>query len=146
MMKFWGDKRKFLVSVLSVFALIAICAAAFFYHNEKISFKNISMLKQKEDQKGSNYLRCRLVTNLGNQNRVMMEMAIPYENKTEYNDLNQKIDRIKSDMLTNIDQEKMNEWVKERDFVSIKSELLKIINKHAKKPIKHIYFESFLYQ
>ena len=58
----------------------------------------------------------------------------------------EKIDRIKSDMITNIDQEQMNKWVKERDFVAIKSELLKVINTHTKKPVEHIYFDSFLYQ
>ena len=146
MMNFMGDKGKFLMSVLSVFALIAICAAALYYHNEKISFNNISMLKQKKDKNGSNYVKCRVVTNLGNQNRMMMEMAIPYENKAEYNDLNYKIDRIKSDMLTNINQEEMKNWVRERDFVAIKGELLKVINKHTKQPIEHIYFDSFLYQ
>jgi hypothetical protein len=41
---------------------------------------------------------------------------------------------------------KMNKWVKERDCVAIKGELLKALNKHTKKPIEHIYFDSFLYQ
>jgi len=145
-MKFDGNKGKFLAIVLSVFVLIAICVAAFLHHNEKINFHNISMLKSKKDKNGSNYIKCQLFSNLGNQNYLMLEMAIPYENKTQYTDLNQKIDRIKSDMLTNIDQEEMNKWVKERNYVAIKSELLKVINKHTKKQIEHIYFESFLYQ
>ena len=146
MMKFDGNKGRFLAIVLSVFVLIVICVAAFFYHNEKITFKNISVLRQKKDKNGSNYLKLQLRSNMGTQNYLMLEMAIPYENKTQYADLNQKIDRIKSDMLTEIDQKEMNKWVKERDFVAIKSELLKVINKHTKKPIEHIYFDSFLYQ
>lgn len=73
-------------------------------------------------------------------------MAIPYENKKQYEDLNGKMDRIKSDMLTNLDQQEMNKWIKERDYVAIKGELLKIINKHTQKPIENIYFDSFLYQ
>ena len=76
----------------------------------------------------------------------MVEMAIPCVSKTQYTNLNQKIDRIKSEMLTNIDQEEMNKWVRDRDYVSIKGELLKVINKHTKKPIENIYFDSFLYQ
>jgi flagellar basal body-associated protein FliL len=145
-MKFDSHKGRFLTIILSVFVLIAICAVAFIHHNEKINFHNISMLKQKKDKNGSNYIKCQLFSNLGNQNYLMLEMAIPYENKTQYTDLNQKIDRIKSDMLTNIDQEEMNKWVKERNYVAIKSELLNVINKHTKKPIEYIYFESFLYQ
>jgi flagellar basal body-associated protein FliL len=145
-MIFDDNKGRFLAIVLSVFVLIAICIAAFIYHNEKFNFHNISMLKQKKDKDGSNYIKCQLFSNLGNQNYLMLEMAIPYENKTQHTDLKQKMDRIKSDMLTNIDQEEMNKWVKERNYVAIKSELLKVINKHTKKPIEHIYFESFLYQ
>jgi flagellar basal body-associated protein FliL len=146
MMKFDGNKGRFLAIVLSVFVLIVICAASFFYQNEKITFQNISMLKQKEDKNGSNYLKLQFQTNMGAQNYLMLEMAIPYENKTQYADLSQKIDRIKSDMLTDIDQKAMNKWVEERDFAAIKSELLNVINKHTKRPIEHIYFDSFLYQ
>ena len=145
-MKFDGHKGRSLTMVLAVFVLIAICVVVFIHHNEKINFHNISMLRQKQDKNGSNYIKCQLFSNLGNQNYLMLQMAIPYENKTQYTDLNQKIDRIKSDMLTDIDQEEMNKWVKERNYVAIKSELLKVINKHTKKPIEHIYFESFLYQ
>jgi flagellar basal body-associated protein FliL len=140
------NKGRFLAIVLSVFVLIVICVTAFIYHNEKMNFQNISMLRQKKDKGGLKYLKCQLMSNLGTQNYLMLEMAIPYENKTQYADLNQKIDRIKSDMLTNIDQEEMNKWVEERDYVAIKGELLKVINKHTKKPIEHIYFDSFLYQ
>ena len=145
-MKFDSHKGRFLAIVLSVFVLIAICVTVFIHRNEKINFHNISMLRPKKDKTGSNYVKCQLFSNLGNQNYLMLEMAIPYENNTQYTDLNQNMDRIKSDMLTNIDQEEMNKWVKERDFVAIKGELLKVINKHTKKPIEHIYFDSFLYQ
>ena len=145
-MNFYGNKGRFWAIVLSVFVLIIICVAAFIHHNEKINFQKISMLRQKNNKNGSNYLKCQLLSNLGAQNYLLLEMAIPYENNTQYADLNQNMDRIKSDMLTNIDQEQMNKWVKERDFVSIKGELLKVINKHTKKPVEHVYFDSFLYQ
>jgi len=145
-MQFDDNKGRFLAIVLSVFVLLAICVLVFFHHNEKIHFQNISMLKQKKEENGSNYIKCQLFSNLGNQNYLMLQMAIPYENKTQYTDLNKKIDRIKSDMLTNIDQGEMNKWVMERNYAAIKSELLNVINKHTKEPIEHIYFESFLYQ
>jgi flagellar basal body-associated protein FliL len=145
-MKFDSHKGLFLKIVLSVFVLIAICAAAFIHQNETMNFHNISMLRPKKDKNESNYIKCQLFSNIGNQNYLTLKMAIPYENKIQYTDLNQKIDRIKSDMLTNIDQEEMNKWVKERNYVAIKSELLRVINKHTNKPIEHIYFESFLYQ
>jgi flagellar basal body-associated protein FliL len=145
-MKSYDNKGRVLAIVLSFIVLIAMGVAVIIHHNEKIQFKNISMLRQKQDNNGTNYIKCRLFSNIGSENYVMMEMAIPYENKTQYADLNRKIGRIKSDMLTNINPDEMNKWVKERDYVAIKSELLKVINKHTKEPIKHIYFDSFLYQ
>jgi flagellar basal body-associated protein FliL len=145
-MKSYDNKGRVLAIVLSVFVLIAICVAAFFHHNENINFKKMSMLSQKKDKNESNYIKCKLFSNIGTQDYLMMEMSIPYENKTQYSELNQKLDRIKSDMLTDIDQKEMNKWVKERDYAAIKGELLKVINKHTKKPIKNIYFDSFLYQ
>jgi flagellar basal body-associated protein FliL len=145
-MKSFGNQGKSLTIALSVFVLIAICVVAFIHHNEKINFQNISMLRHKKDKNGSNYIKCQLYSNLGTENYLTLEMAIPYENKTQHTDLNQNLDRIKSDMLTNIDQKEMNKWVKERDYDAIKGELLKVINKHTQKPIEHIYFESFIYQ
>ena len=145
-MKSYGNKGRVLAIVLSIFVLIAICVAAYFHRNEKINFEKISMLSQKKDKNGSNYIKCKLFSNIGTRDYLMMEMSIPYENKTQYSELNQKLDRIKSDMLTTIDQTEMNKWVTERDYVAIKGELLKVINKHTKKPIEHIYFDSFLYQ
>jgi len=145
-MKFYDNNKKFVAIVLTVFVLIAICVAAFIYHNEKIHFQNISMLKQKTNKDASSYLKCQFFSNIGTQNYLMLEMSIPCENKTQYAELNQKIARIKSDMLTDIDHKEMNKWVKERDYVAIKGELLKVINKHTNEPIEHIYFDSFLYQ
>ncbi|MBW2489662.1 MAG: flagellar basal body-associated FliL family protein [Deltaproteobacteria bacterium] len=146
MMRFYENKGKVLAIVVSVFVLMVICIAVILYHNEQINFENISMLTQKKDHNGSNYIKCQLFSNLGTQNYLTLEMAIPYENKTQCDDLTQNIERIKSDMLTNINQEEMKNWVRMRDFVAIKGELLKVINKHTKQPIEHIYFDSFLYQ
>ncbi len=73
-MNFGGNKRRFLAIVLSVFVLIAICVAAFIHQNEKINFQNISMLRQKKDKNGSNYLKCQFMSNLGTQNYLMLKI------------------------------------------------------------------------
>jgi len=145
-MKSNDNNKKVLAIVLSVLVVIAICVAIGFQHNENLDFQKLSMIKQKKAGKKSKYVKCQLFSNIGSQNYLMMEMAIPYEDKTQYSELNRKLDRIKSDMLTDIDQKSMTEWVKERDYDAIKGELLKVINKHTEKPVEHIYFDSFLYQ
>jgi flagellar basal body-associated protein FliL len=70
-------------------------------------------------------------------------MAIPYENMEQRRDLRRKMKKIKDDFLTTIEQSKMEEWVKQRDFAAIRNEYLKIINQHTDKPIENLYFESF---
>lgn len=141
-----GKKGTFWAIVLSVLVLIAVFAGIIYHRNAKIEFRKLSMLKGKRDKNTSEYIKCQLFSNIGTQNYLMIEMAIPYQNKEQKYNLKNKLDRIKSDMLINIDQRDMREWVKERDYVAIKSELLKVINKHTDRPVEQIYFESFLYQ
>ncbi len=145
-MKLGGKKGKLLTIALSLFVLIAMCAGIFYHRNEKIDFRKLSMLKENKDKNASEYIKCQLFSNIGTQNYLMLEMAIPYQNKEQHFNLKNNLDRIKSDMLIHIDQKEMAEWVKERDYVAIKSEFLKVINKHTNTPIEQIYFESFLYQ
>lgn len=142
-----GDnKERLLTIVLSVLVIIAVGAGVYYYRNEKINLHKLSMLKENNDKNASEYVKCKLFSNIGTQNYVMIEMAIPFKDNEQQFNLKTNLDTIKSDMLTNIDQEEMKEWVKNRDYVAIKSELLKVINKHTKKPVEDIYFESFLYQ
>lgn len=99
-------------------------------------------------KKSAAYAKCvtyRVVSNIDMQNILKMEIAIPYEDIEQKKDLKRKIKRIKNDFIGNVDQRKMEEWVKQRDFAAVKSELLKIINKNANKPIKDIYFKTFNY-
>ena len=146
MLKHFGDNARLSTTVLTVFALIAVCAVILFYRKDSIDLQNLSMVRQNKDKRGSKYIKCQFFSNIGAQNYLMLEMSIPCENTTQYEDLNQKIDRIKSDMLININPEEMKKWVGDRNFVSIKGELLNIINRHANMPVEHIYFDSFLYQ
>jgi flagellar basal body-associated protein FliL len=76
----------------------------------------------------------------------MLEMAIPYRDKDQQTDLKGKLESIKSDFLTNINPQKMEKWIQERDYDAVKAELLKVINTHTKEPVEHIYFDSLIYQ
>ena len=51
---------------------------------------------------------------------------------------------IKSDFLTNLDQMKIEEWVRNGELRTIKTELLKIVNNYTDKPVENLYFESFI--
>jgi flagellar basal body-associated protein FliL len=132
--------------VLSVFVMIAICVAIYIFRAENVHLQNLSMLKPKQGKTTSQYVKCRLFSNLGTNDYLMLEMAIPYKDKDQQTDLKGKLESIKSDFLTNINPQKMEKWIQERDYDAIKAELLKVINTHTKKRIEHIYFDSLIYQ
>jgi len=73
-----------------------------------------------------------------------MEMAIPCEDEERLADLTNKMRIIKSDFLTNLDQTKTEEWVRNGDLGAIKTELVKIVNHYTDKPVENLYFESFI--
>ena len=70
-------------------------------------------------------------------------MAIPYENREQRIDIKRNMQKIKNDILITFDQKEMEKWVEQRNFVAIKSNYLKIINKHTDKPVKDVYFAAF---
>jgi flagellar basal body-associated protein FliL len=131
---------------LSVFALIAICVAVFIFQDDKVNLQNLSMLTPKHGKTAPHFVKCRLFSNLGAKDYLMLEMAIPYRDKEQQADLTGKLEGIKSDFLTNVDHRKLAKWIHQRDYDAIKAELLKVINTHTKKPIDHIYFDSLIYQ
>jgi flagellar basal body-associated protein FliL len=132
--------------VFFIFALVALCVAVLIFHTENVDLQNLSMLKPKHEKTATRYVKCRLFSNLGTNDYIMMEMAIPYRDKAQQADLKGKLQGIKSDFLTNMNQQKMAKWIQERDYDAIKAELLKVINTHTNKPVEHIYFDSLIYQ
>lgn len=146
MKRFEENNIKGSTFVLAIFVLIAICVTIFIFHDEEIHLQNLSMLKQKKGKVVSRTIKCQLFSNLGTNDYLMLEMAIPYQDKEQKADLDGKMERIKSDFLTNINPQKMEKWIQERDYDAIKGELLKVINSHTIQPVEHIYFDSLLYQ
>jgi flagellar basal body-associated protein FliL len=132
--------------VLSIFAVIAICVTVFIFQDEKIDLKNLSMLTPKHGKTASQFVQCRLYSNLGAKDYLMLEMSIPYRDKNQQEDLKGKLEGIKSDILTNMNQQELAKWIQERNYDAIKAELLKVINSHTNKPVEHIYFDSLIYQ
>jgi flagellar basal body-associated protein FliL len=132
--------------VLSILTLIAISVVVFIYHDDEVNLGRLSMLKPKAGNAAPHYVKCQLFSNFGANNYLMLEMAIPYRDKEQQSDLKGKMERIKSDFLTNVNHRKLGKWIQERDYDALKAELLKVINAHTKEPVEHIYFDSLLYQ
>jgi hypothetical protein len=60
-------------------------------------------------------------------------------------EISNKLPRIQSEFLTTLDQGKMKNWIRYRDFDAIKGEFLSIVNRYSDRPINKIYFDSFNY-
>ena len=114
-------------------------------YKEEITISKFLLIQRKTKDKDeySRFVQSRVISNIGGQNILKLEMAIPYENIEQRRDLKQNMKKIKDDLLVHIEQRKMEEWIKQRDFAAIRNEYLKIINQHTDKPIKIIYFKSF---
>lgn len=140
-------KNSYLKIFLSIIAvgisiLIAVTLQDFRW---ELKLPQMSSKKEKETTAYAKYVKYSVISNIGMQNILKMEIAIPYEDMEQKRDLKRNIKKIKSDFFLTVDQSKMEEWVKQRDFAALKSEFLKIINRHTDKPVKDIYFKTFNY-
>lgn len=128
-----------------VIGLLVLGAGVLNYYKAEIIISKLSLRPTKTKNKNaySRYVKSTVISNIGGQNILKFEMAIPYENVEQRRDLKRKMKKIKDDFLVHIEQRKMEEWVKQRDFEAIRNEYLKIINKHTDKPIENLYFKSF---
>ena len=128
-----------------VVGLLILGAGILNQYKEEITISKLSLGQKKTKKKNdyARYVKSSVISNIGGQNFLKLEMAIPYENLEQRRDLKRKMNKIKDDFIVNIEQKKMEEWVKQRDFAAIRNEYLKIINQHTDKPIKNLYFKSF---
>ena len=128
-----------------VVGLLVLGAWLLNQYKEQITISKFSSSQRKTKSKNeySRFVQSSVVSNIGGRNFLKLEMAIPYEDIEQRRDLKRKMKRIKDDLLVNIEQKKMEEWVKQRDFAAIRNEYLKIINQHTDKPIENVYFKTF---
>ncbi|MBL7181244.1 MAG: flagellar basal body-associated FliL family protein [Desulfobacterales bacterium] len=129
--------------IISVIGLLVLGAGILNHFKKEIKLPEISLQKTKKEDDGySRYVKCSIVSNIGPQNILKMEMAIPYENKEQCMDLKRNMNRIKNDFIVRIEQQDMEAWVTQKDFAAIKSEYIKIINQNISKPVQNLYFKS----
>ena len=128
-----------------VVGLLVVVAWLLNQYREEITISKFSLSQKRTKRKNeyTRFVKSSVISNIGGQDILKLEIAIPYENIEQRRDLKRKMKKIKDDFLVHIEQRKMEEWVKERDFAAIRNEYLKIINQHTDKPIENLYFKSF---
>ena len=89
-------------------------------------------------------ITCLIVTSIGRKN-LRVGFSIPSKNKRQKEHLLGELPRIRHDLLVSATTSDLVSHYEERNFEAIKRHLLRVVNTHADRPIKTIYFESFFY-
>ena len=126
-------------------ALVLILSIGLFWYNYDSKDIRISSVKFKKKQKYYQTANLSLVSNIGPTYQMKMDLSIPCQTKTQYSDLTYKMPRIKSALLTTMDQGEMTNLIEDRDFDAIKKAYMGVINRFVEKPVNTIYIESFNY-
>jgi flagellar basal body-associated protein FliL len=136
------NKGKWFATLLCTAVLALSTGAAYRYRND-INLPEISLPKLKRGEKKTQTVKCSLLANMGRRHVLKMEMAIPCRDEEQRAELEKKLPRIRSDFLSSVDQSALESWVKERDFPTIRKQVLTVINRHSKEEIGEVYFDAF---
>ena len=137
-----AKKKMFIGSLLAILLIFGVWALL--YYDKKINLREISLSKIIKKEENTKNVKCSVVQSFGKKGLLSIEMVIPCEDEEQLADLNRKMHVIKSDFLTNFDQMKIEELVRNGKLGVIKTELLKIVNHYTDKPVENLYFESFI--
>ncbi len=88
-------------------------------------------------------VRCTLISSVNDTQHLRMELAIPYKSRNQWVEIRKAVPRLKHEFMMSMQTKGLEEVVKRRDFNTLRSHLLRLINRHLKNPVEEIYFESF---
>ena len=139
--------------IITVIIFISIITVIWLYH-DTIKFENVKIarLERKSKYESTNPLRkCQVVITsihmgAGNKNSLGLVLASPYTTKEQESQLWKYSTQIKSDFILSVGEEKLREWIKNRDFRDVKITFRKIVNKYLDEPVPEVYISSFFYE
>lgn len=88
-------------------------------------------------------VRCILISPVGKSHYLRMGLAIPYKDRTQWMDIRKALPRFKHDFMLSMENSGIKAIVQKRDFETLRAHLLRLLNRHVKKPVEQVYFESF---
>jgi phage major head subunit gpT-like protein len=91
-----------------------------------------------------------VITNIhmgaGHNDSLGLVLASPYTNVEQESQMYKYSTLIKNDFLMTVSEEKLKEWIKNRDFDDIKATFRKIVNKYIDEPVPEVYISSYFYE
>lgn len=82
----------------------------------------------------------------GHSESLGLVLASPYSNTEQESQLYKYSSQIKNDFLLTVNEEKLKEWIKKRDFNDIKATFRKIVNQYLDEPVPEVYISSYFYE
>lgn len=90
-------------------------------------------------------VRCYVASTIDGKHHVRMRLAIPCTDRKQQIFLTRNLPRFKNQLMMKMSQPEMQRAVRNRDFETLRHQVIKILNSISKRPITHVYFEGFLY-
>lgn len=133
--------------VIALLASGIVILSIFLLHRHHPEIR-LSLLASKPGTAKSykEYVAIGLISTVDTGEIVRVDMVIPCKSKSQKNDLKNNVKKVKSDLLIRTDQKKIREFFDKGDFTAVKSEYLKIINRHTHPPVEDLYFDSIIRQ
>ena len=138
--------KKKLFSLVVLIGFIVLGVTILHRYQGEIRLPRIGLEQAQKDKKYEGMVHCSFISNIGNRNHLKVEISIPCYTREQKIQLKKKMENLQSDFIIRIDPMELKGWVQKRNFEAIKNNLLMIINRHTDKPIKKVYFDTFLYQ
>lgn len=136
----FDKKGNIYVSLLIIVFFCALIGVVYHFRHEM----HIPEFTLDPARGGGRTVTCRLVASVGSKS-LRVGFSIPTEDKEQKEHLVHELPRIKNDLLMSADTPDLVSLYEKRDFAAIKSSLLRAVNRHADRPVKTLYFESFFY-
>ena len=90
-------------------------------------------------------VRCYVASTIDGKHYLRMKLAIPCIDRKQRLFLTRNLPRFKNQLMMKMSQPEMQRAVKNRDFETLRYQVIKILNSISKRPITKVYFEDFLY-
>ncbi|RLB33504.1 MAG: hypothetical protein DRH12_18325 [Deltaproteobacteria bacterium] len=129
--------------IICLVFLIILMLAYFFRSRLHISISLPEKSELTKPLKGT--MRCTLISTIQDSHYLRMQLVVPYKDRKHWIEIKKVLPRVKNEFIMAINQEGMEEVVRERNFDVIRSLLLSTFNRNLKRPIDNVYFENFFY-
>lgn len=134
------DKTNRLITSLLIIFLCSLVVVLYHYRKEI----HIPEFILNPNRSSGQNVSCAFVTTVGSKS-LSIGFAIPAGDRRHKERLMQMIPKIQHELLLTANERDLITLYEQRDFDTLKTHLLTVVNSQVSPPVKNLYFESFDY-